>query len=165
MLHKPTLKRKNELWEVRDGLAKPEVQPILSGIICFVLLQVGSFGVVQHVGGRSQTCVSYAWEISPTLILVPVYLIKEKQRRKQTRALPVWAPGSLNHFIIIAIFILFLLLLLYYYYYYIIIIIILLLLSISLLLYIFLFVHQTLYTQTRPMYGLQNKPSLDLSPL
>jgi len=84
MLHKPTLKRKKELREVRDGLAKPGVQPILSGIICFVLLQVGSFGVVQHVGGRSQTCVSYAWEISPTLILVPAYLIKEnKEENKQ----------------------------------------------------------------------------------
>ena len=47
-LHKPQLKMK-ELQKVRDGLVKPEVQPILSGVICFVLLQVGSFGVVQHV--------------------------------------------------------------------------------------------------------------------
>jgi len=58
MLHKPPLKM--EQWKDRDGLAKPDVQPILFGVICFVLLQVGSFGVVQHVGGRSQTCVSYA---------------------------------------------------------------------------------------------------------
>ena len=31
------------------------------------------FDVVQCVGGRSQMHVHYAWEISPTLILVPVY--------------------------------------------------------------------------------------------
>jgi hypothetical protein len=47
-LHKPPLKMK-ELREVRDGLTKPELQPILSEVICFVLLQVGSFGVVQRV--------------------------------------------------------------------------------------------------------------------
>jgi len=58
-LHKPPLKMK-ELWEVRDGLSKPEVQPILSGVMYFVLLQVGSFGVVQHVGGRSQMYIRYA---------------------------------------------------------------------------------------------------------
>ena len=37
MLHKPMLKSK-ELRRIRDGLAKSEVQPILSRIICPVLL-------------------------------------------------------------------------------------------------------------------------------
>ena len=33
-------------------------------------------------------CVSYAREICPTLILVPVLFDKEKQKWKQTRVLP-----------------------------------------------------------------------------
>ena len=48
MLHKPSLKMK-ELWKVRDGLAKPEVQPILSGTIFSVLLHVGLFDVLYNV--------------------------------------------------------------------------------------------------------------------
>jgi hypothetical protein len=62
--------------------------PILFGAICPVLLHV-----VLYDG-----CATYWWKISnvcsscmrglPTLILVSIYLIKEKQRRKQTRALP-----------------------------------------------------------------------------
>ena len=47
-------------WGVRDGLAKPEVQPIHSAAICFVLLHVGSLDVVQLVGGRSRMCVHCA---------------------------------------------------------------------------------------------------------
>jgi hypothetical protein len=88
VLHKPSLKM-NELWGVRNGLAKPGVQPILSKAICSVLLRVRSFDVVQRVGRRSRTCVSYAREISPALILVPVLFDKEKQKWKQTRALLV----------------------------------------------------------------------------
>ena len=60
MLHKPLLKRKKELRGVRGGLAKSEVQPILSGAICPVLLHAGSVQVVQHVDGRSRMCVCYA---------------------------------------------------------------------------------------------------------
>jgi hypothetical protein len=75
-----------ELRGVRDGLAKPEVQPILFGAICSVLWHVGSFDF----------CATCWWEISivcllcmrdlPPLILAPVYWIK-KQEWKQTRAL------------------------------------------------------------------------------
>jgi len=36
VLNKPSLKK--EIWGVRDGLAKPEVQPIHSGAICPILL-------------------------------------------------------------------------------------------------------------------------------
>ena len=86
VLHEPSLKMK-ELWEL--GLAKPRVLPILSEAICSVLLRVRSFDVVQCVGGRSRMCVSYAREISPTLILVPILFDKEKQKWKQTRTLPV----------------------------------------------------------------------------
>ena len=49
MLHKPTLKRKKELRRIRDGLAKVEVQPILSGIICPVLLHDVLFDVLCNV--------------------------------------------------------------------------------------------------------------------
>ena len=88
VLHEPSLKMK-ELWGVRNGLAKPGVQPILSKAICSVLLCVRSFDVVQRVRGKSRMCVSYAREISPTLILVPVLFDKKKQWWKQTRALSV----------------------------------------------------------------------------
>ena len=63
-LHKPSLKMK-ELWKVRDGLAKPEVQPILSGVIYFVLLQVGSFDVLFNVLVGDLECVLVVLERSP----------------------------------------------------------------------------------------------------
>jgi hypothetical protein len=79
VLHKPSLKMKG-LWGVRNGLAKPRVQPILSKAICSVLLLVRLFDVVQRVGGRSRMYVSYAREISPILMLVPILFDKEKQK-------------------------------------------------------------------------------------
>ena len=87
MLHEPSLKMK-ELWGVRNGLAKPGVQPILSKAICSVLLCVRS-SMLCNMLGKSRMCVSYAREISPTLILIPVLFDKEKQKWKKTRALPV----------------------------------------------------------------------------
>jgi hypothetical protein len=55
------------------------------------------------------------WIVSPTLILVPVYLTN-KNKKKQTMALPVEILGSLNFIIIIITFIF----IIYYYYKYII---------------------------------------------
>ena len=112
VLHKPSLKMK-ELWEVRDGLAKPEVYPILSRAIYSVLLHVGCFDIVQHAGG-SRMCVSYAWEISPTLIVVPAIYLTKKNKKKHTRALPVETLESLNFIIIIT----FTFVIYYYCYYY-----------------------------------------------
>jgi hypothetical protein len=60
-LHKPSLKMK-ELMEV----------------IHLVLLHHGSL-MLCNVLGRSQLCVSYAWEISPTLILVPAFIFNKGQ--------------------------------------------------------------------------------------
>ena len=105
VLHKPLLKK--ELQGVRDGLAKPEVQPILSGAICSILLLVRSFDVVQCVGGRSRMCVRHAWEISPTLIVVLGFYLTKKSKMKQTRTLPVEILGSLNFIIIITFILLF----------------------------------------------------------
>ena len=59
VLHKPSLKKKG-LWEIRDGLAKSEVQPILSRAICLALLHVGSLMFVQHVTEGSRLCVHHA---------------------------------------------------------------------------------------------------------
>jgi hypothetical protein len=87
VLHKPSVVEEGVKWFI-CGLAKPKVQPIHSRAICPVLLHVGLLDAVQRAGRRSRMYIRYAWEISPTLILVPIYLIKEKQRRKQTRALP-----------------------------------------------------------------------------
>jgi hypothetical protein len=49
MLHKPSWKK--ELREVRDGLAKLEVQSILFGAFGPVLLHDDCLMFVQHVGG------------------------------------------------------------------------------------------------------------------
>jgi hypothetical protein len=116
VLHEPSLKMK-ELWGVRNSLAKPGVQPILSKAICSVLLCVRSFDDVQRVGRRSQMCACRAREISSILILVPVWVNKEN-KKKQTRALPVEILGSLNFIIIITFFnyLLLLLLLLFLFY-------------------------------------------------
>jgi hypothetical protein len=111
VLHEPSLKMK-ELWGVRNGLAKPGVQPILSKAICSVHLCVRSFDDVQRVGMRSQMCACRAREISSTLILVPIWVNKEN-KKKQTRALLVEILGSLNFIIIITFLIIY-----YYYYYY-----------------------------------------------
>ena len=81
VLHEPSLKMK-ELWGVRNGLAKPGVQPILSKAICSVVLRVRSFDVVQRVRGKSRMCVSYVREISPTCILLPIFF-NEKQKNSQ----------------------------------------------------------------------------------
>jgi len=54
--------------------------------------------------GRSWLCGCYAWEISPTLILVPAYLIKRKRKWKQTRAFLVEILGRINFIIIIIVF-------------------------------------------------------------
>jgi hypothetical protein len=62
--------------------------PILSGAICPVLLHVVlSDGYATCWWEISNVCSSCMRGL-PTLILVSIYLIKEKQRRKQTRALP-----------------------------------------------------------------------------
>jgi len=57
-------------------------------------------------------CVSYAGEISPTLIGIPTFYLTKKNKKKQTRALPVETLGSLNFIIIIITFIFIYLLLL-----------------------------------------------------
>ena len=94
-------------------------------------LSVPSFYTLDHlmlcnVLGGSQMCVSYAWEISPTLIVVPAFYLTKKNKKKQTRALPVETLGSLNFIIITFIFVIYLF---YYYYYY----------------YFILWVHPTFY--------------------
>ena len=54
MLHKPSFEEEERVEGIRGGLAKPEVQPILYGAICPVLLHVGS----------SEGCAMCWWEIS-----------------------------------------------------------------------------------------------------
>jgi len=81
-LHKPPLKIK-ELREVRDGLTKTEVQPILSKVICFVLLQVGSFGVVQCVGEISSVPLLFLRDL-PHTYFVPALFSTKKQKTKET---------------------------------------------------------------------------------
>ena len=115
------------LREVRGGLAEPEVQPILSGAICSVLLYVGLVDV----------CATCWWEISnvcslclrdlPTLILVHALSDKETkmEMNKGSTSLNTREPKT------------YLLSLLLNYYF-----------SINLLC-LFLFVHQSFYTQAR----------------
>jgi hypothetical protein len=45
VLHKPSVEEEEGAEGIRGGLAKPEVQPILSGAICPVLLHVGPVDV------------------------------------------------------------------------------------------------------------------------
>jgi hypothetical protein len=61
----------------------------------FKLKIIGREDAQTEVGTVDPLCIiceggfeSFVWSISPTFIVVPVYSIKEKQRRKQTRALP-----------------------------------------------------------------------------
>jgi hypothetical protein len=101
-LHKPPLKMK-ELWKVRDGLAKPEIQPIIPGVICFVLLQVESFGVVQCVREILSVWLLCLRDLPHTYSCT--CLLDKETKGKQTRALPVWTPGSLDFIIIFIIII------------------------------------------------------------
>jgi len=86
LLHNPSfeedrVQRLEVIWQ-NQKFSQSSLEP-------FVLLNVGTIDV----------CATCWWEILdvclscmrdlPTLIFVPVYLIKEKQRRKQTRALLV----------------------------------------------------------------------------
>jgi len=109
VLHEPSLKMK-ELWGVRNGLAKPGVQPILSKVIYSVLLCVRSFDVVQSVGGDLE-CVLVMLERSfPHLFLYLFYLIKRNKSGNKQGLYQLKTLGSLNFIIIIITF--------YYYYYY-----------------------------------------------
>ena len=74
VLHKPSLKRK-ELRGIRDVLAKLEVQPILSGGICSVLLHDGSFGFVHQLVGDLE-CVHVVLEGSPPHLFFCTYFIR-----------------------------------------------------------------------------------------
>jgi hypothetical protein len=107
---------------IRGELAKPEVQSILYKTY---LSRPSAWWIVCclcNVLGRSRVCVCYAWEIFPTLTC----LFKQKEIKwKQTRALPVWSPGSQNFIIIIKN-------ILFYF-----------------ILCVFLFVHLTFHTQAR----------------
>ena len=100
-----TLKRK-ELRRIRDGLAKPKFQPILSGIICLVLLHDVLFDVLCNMLVGDLEYVFIMLERSPpTLIVVPTFYLTKKNKKKQTRTLPVETLGSLNFIIIIINFI------------------------------------------------------------
>jgi hypothetical protein len=85
-LHKSPLKMK-ELWKVSDGLAKPEVQPIVPRVISFVLLQVESFGVVQCVGEISSVWLLCLRDLPHTCSYT--CLLDKQTKGKQTRALPI----------------------------------------------------------------------------
>jgi hypothetical protein len=76
-VHKPTLKMK-ELREVRDGLAKQRFSQSISRVICFILLQVGSFDVVQRVGGDLKCMVVMLERSSPHLLLSLLLFNREK---------------------------------------------------------------------------------------
>ena len=145
MLHKPSFEGEG-VKEVRDRLTKPKVQLTLSlepFVSSFCMMDRLMF--VQRVGGRSRMCVSYTWEISPTLIHAPVLLKQKKQKRKTNKCstnLMFWEP-----IIIICLFILTFIYFLFYF--------ILYSLFIS-----FLFVHLTPFflnflsiTQTRLRYS------------
>ena len=80
---------------------------------------VPSFCMLDHlmlcnVLWGSRMCVSYAWEISPTLIGVPTFYLTKKNKKKQTRALLVETLEILSFIIIIT----FIFVIYYYYYYY-----------------------------------------------
>ena len=81
VLHKPSFEEEGAegIW---GDLAKPEVQPILSEVIYFVLLQVGSFGVVQRVGEISSVWLLCLRDL-PTLILIPAF-IQTKRNKAET---------------------------------------------------------------------------------
>ena len=74
-------------------------------VLSFYMLDRSMF--VQHVGRRSRMCVRHAWEISPTLIVVPAFILIKKNKKKQTGALLVETIGSLNFIIIIIMIVIF----------------------------------------------------------
>jgi hypothetical protein len=77
-----------ELKGFRRGLAKPKVQPILSEAACPILLHDDRSRLCNVLVGDLK-CVHVILErYPPHLFLYLFYLMKEKQRRKQTRALP-----------------------------------------------------------------------------
>jgi hypothetical protein len=84
VLHKPSVEEEEGAKGIRGGLAKLEVQQILSGAICLSFCMLDQSMFVQCFGGRSRMCVSCAQEISPTLILLPIFIW---QRKNRTRAL------------------------------------------------------------------------------
>ena len=73
MLHKPTLKRK-ELRRIRNGLAEPEVQPILSGIICPVLLHDVLCDVLCNVLVGDLKCIFVMHERSPPHLFLYLFI-------------------------------------------------------------------------------------------
>jgi hypothetical protein len=79
-----------ELREVRDGLTKPEVQPILSEVIYFVLLQVGSFGVVQRVEEIWSVRLLCLRDLPHTYFELALFSTKKQKQKKlkQASALP-----------------------------------------------------------------------------
>ena len=78
VLHKPSLKKK-ELWESEMVSLN---QSTLELYVCPSRMLDRSMYVQDYVGGRSLMCVHHAWEVSSTLILVPILFDKEKQKWK-----------------------------------------------------------------------------------
>ena len=80
-LHIPSLKRKKrEPKEVRGGLVEPEVQPSLLGFLLSCSLACGSSMLCTCLGERSRKSLQLVMlEISPTLILVPVFIQKKNK--------------------------------------------------------------------------------------
>ena len=142
-MHKLMLKRKKELR------ASEEVWLNLRFSQSSLELSVLSFFHDESSDG----CATCLWEIFECLLVVPEDLPhtysctclfdKETKTKAITKALPFWTPGSLffsfSLLLLLNFFIILLLVLLsinlFYYYFYI----------------LFLFVHQTLYTQARLM--------------
>ena len=90
MLHKPMLKSK-ELRRIRDGLAKPKFQPILSGIICLVLLHDVLFDVLCNVLVGDLKCMFVMYERSPPhLYLYLSFFYRQHMRMETLRLLQRW---------------------------------------------------------------------------
>ena len=109
VLHKPSW-RKKELRGVRDGLAELEVQSILSRAFGPILLYDDCL-MLCNMWGRSRMCGCSAWEISPTLILVPALLNSKTKTNKGSTS---WNTGEPKlYFIIIFIISLFIYIFIY----------------------------------------------------
>jgi cytochrome c biogenesis factor len=105
MLRKPSLKKelRGEMVWLDQRFIQSSLEPF---VLSFYMLDQLMF--VQRVGGRSRTCICLAWEISPTLIVVPAFYLTKKNKKEIEKSSTSWNTRSLNFItIIITLFLLF----------------------------------------------------------